>query len=115
VKGFVNATGCPCTIFRKGSGREKTAPGLQARQIHDNVIAGPPNVDVFSVDGKLQVGKDFEGEGHDVGEYIRERSECSNTLDQSGREEKRRGTIERHRQWGRPFLEETPPAVPSVL
>jgi hypothetical protein len=28
------------------------------------VIPGPPNVDVFAVDGETKVGENFEGKGH---------------------------------------------------
>ena len=62
----MNATGGPCTIGREGAGAKKTAPGPEARQIDDDVIASPTNVNVFSVDGEAEVGEDFEGQGHDV-------------------------------------------------
>jgi hypothetical protein len=57
----MNATGGPCTISRERTGGEQAAPGPEARQIDDDVIAGPTNVNVFSVDGEAQIGKDFEG------------------------------------------------------
>jgi hypothetical protein len=62
----MDATGGPGTIGRKRAGGKKAAPRPQAWQVDDDVIAGPPNVDVFSVNGEAQIGEDFEGQGHSV-------------------------------------------------
>ncbi len=65
VEGLVDATGRPCPL--SGSKRprgEKTAPGSEARQVHDDPVSGPPNVDAFAVNGQLEIGENFEGKGH---------------------------------------------------
>ena len=65
VEGLVDATGRPCPLSAsKGPRGEKAAPGSEARQVHDNPVSRPPNVDVFAVNGQLEVGENFEGKGH---------------------------------------------------
>lgn len=65
VEGFVDATGRPRSLGRRKRPRgEKTAPGPKAREVHDNSVSRPPNVDVLSVNGQLEISENFEGKGH---------------------------------------------------
>lgn len=65
VEGFVDATGCLCPLGRRKRPRgEKTTPGPKAREVHDDSVSRPPNVDVLSVNGQLEISENFEGKGH---------------------------------------------------
>lgn len=65
VEGFVDATGRPRSLGRRKRPRgEKTAPGPKAREVHDDSVSRPPNVDVLSVNGQLEISENFEGKGH---------------------------------------------------
>jgi hypothetical protein len=43
---------------------KETPTGPHARQIDDDMITGPTNVDVLSVYGELQIGQNLKGTCH---------------------------------------------------
>lgn len=63
-KDLVDPAGRPRPVAGEGAGGEKTSPGPQAWQIHDNVVPRPPDLNIFSIDGETKVGEDFERKAH---------------------------------------------------
>lgn len=49
---------------RNGIGRKNATSRPQTGQIDDDVVAVGLHVNGFAINGDLQVGKDFEREGH---------------------------------------------------
>lgn len=80
----MNAAGCLGAIGGKGTRCKETTPRPQAREVYDNPISRSPNVDVFSVNGQLEVGENFEGKGHVERGRIRERDESSEVPHREG-------------------------------
>jgi len=67
AKRLVETARGPRPIRRERTGTKEPTPGPQARKIDDEMVSRPPNINVLPVDGELEVGKDFEGQGHVYG------------------------------------------------
>ena len=72
-EGFVSAAGRLGAVGGEGARRKETTSRPQAGEIYDNPIPCSPNVNVFSVNGQLEIGENFEGKGHVERGRIRER------------------------------------------